>query len=70
MNKNLTVRKRRSEPLTKDEHRAFIKSYRSFPTKVDAEFFFGIKYQVLDLVSIKGTGSPDTIAAIRNKIAA
>lgn len=61
----LATRKRKSEPLTKAEHKAFLKYYGSFPTKVDAEQVTGIKRQVLDLVAIKGTGSPETIEKIR-----
>lgn len=61
-------RKRRSEPLTKEEHKAFLKYLHTFPTKVDAQIAIGVKRQVLDLVAIKGTGSPDTIQAIRKKL--
>jgi hypothetical protein len=58
-------RKRRSESLSKEEHKAFVKFFQSFPTKVDAEIHFEIKRQVLDLVAIKGSGSPETISKIK-----
>lgn len=65
-------RNRRSEPLTKEEHEAFKALFLSFPTKVDAEFYFKLKRQILDGVFYKGSGSTDTIKAIRkvlNKVA-
>jgi hypothetical protein len=69
MNNN-TERKRRSESLSKDERRAFVKLFYSFPTKIDAEEYFDIKRQVLDLVAIKGKGSPETIGKIKIKLTA
>jgi hypothetical protein len=61
-------RKRRSESLSKEEHKAFIKFFHSFQTKLDAEEEIGIKRQVLDLVAIKGSGSPETIGKIRKAL--
>lgn len=61
-------RKRRSEPLTKEEHKAFLKYLKTFPTKTDAAIVFGVSRQVLDLVSIKGHGSPESIKLIREKL--
>lgn len=63
-----TTRNRRSELLTKDEHKAFVKLYHSFPTKTDAQEIIGIKRQVLDLVAIKGKGSPETIQKVRSAL--
>lgn len=63
-----TERKRRSEALTKEELKAFVKLYSTYLTKTDAEYDFGVKRQVLDLVAIKGHGSPETIEKIRIKI--
>lgn len=64
------ARKRKSERLTKEEHRAFVKLFQSFKTKTDAQETFGVKRQVLDLVAIKGSGSPNTINTIRQKLTA
>lgn len=64
----MTERKRRSEALSKEEHKAFIKHYQSFPTKTDAEEYFGVKRQVLDLVVLKASASPETINKIRSTI--
>ncbi len=61
-------RKRRSEIMTPEEHEAFKAYYDTFPTKVDAEIHFDIKRQVLDLVAIKGSGSPETIKKIRKQL--
>lgn len=63
-----TERKRRSEALTRDELKAFIKLYGTYLTKTDAEYDFKVSRQVLDLVAIKGHGSPETIEKIRSKI--
>lgn len=62
------LRRRKSEKLTKDEHKAFLKYFHSFETKLDAEEKIGVKRQVLDLVALKGSGSPDTINTIRQKL--
>jgi hypothetical protein len=62
--------KRKSEPLTKEEHKALLKYVNSHHTIVDAAFAIGIHRNVLDRVMIAATGSPETIAAIRKKIAA
>jgi hypothetical protein len=64
------VRKRRSESLTKEEIRAFNKFINSFPTKYDAALAIGISRPTLNLVIIRGSGHPETIAAIRKQIAA
>jgi hypothetical protein len=64
----LQKRNRRSEPLTTQEHEQFKSLFISFPTKVDAEFYFGIKRQILDGVFYKGSGSTETIKAVRKKL--
>lgn len=61
-------RKRKSERLSKEEHRALIKYVRSHPTIIDAAEKIGIHRNVLDLVIIKGSGSPETIGLIKGKI--
>lgn len=61
-------RKRRSEIMAPEEHEAFKNLFYSFPTKIDAEIHFSLSRQVLDLVAIKGSGSPDTIKKIRKQL--
>jgi hypothetical protein len=58
-------RKRKRDVLTKDEHKALLKYVKSFPTIIDAAFTIGIHRNVLDLVMIKGSGSPETISKIK-----
>jgi hypothetical protein len=64
----MTDRKRRSERMSQEEVKAFKKLFHSFPTKTDAEVYFGLSRQVLDLVAIKGSGSPNTVGVIREKL--
>lgn len=64
-----TERKRKSEKLTKEEFQAFKKFVRSRPTIVDAAEQIGIHRNVVDLVLIKGKGSPETVGLIRGKLA-
>lgn len=59
---------RRSEPLTKNEHKALKKYVHTFYTKMDAADALGINRQVLDLVLLKGTGRSDTIQKIRQHL--
>jgi hypothetical protein len=66
----LMDRKRRSESLTKDEVRAFNKYLGTFPTKVDAAFALGVSRTTLHALTFKGSGKPETIAVIREKLAA
>ena len=61
-------RKRRSESMSKDEHKAFIKYVATFPTKLDAAFVLGFSRITLDSVLIKGSGKPETIHTIREKL--
>jgi hypothetical protein len=65
-----TERRRRSEPLTRDEHKALKSFINTFPTVIDAAESIGIPRQTLERVKILGSGSPETIAAIRQTIAA
>lgn len=64
----LIERKRRSEKLTKSEHDALLKYIQSFPTKFDASLAIGISRPTLNLVIIRGSGRPDTIAVIKEKL--
>lgn len=54
--------------MTSDEKRALKKYVTSFPTVIDAAFCIGIHRNTLDIVLIKGSGSPETIHKIREKI--
>jgi hypothetical protein len=58
-------RKRKRDVLTKEEHRSLLKYVKTFPTIVDAAFAIGIHRNVLDLVMIKGSGSPEAISKIK-----
>lgn len=54
--------------MTKEEHRAFVKYVATFPTKLDAAFAVGVSRLTLDAVLLKGSGRPDTIQMIREKL--
>lgn len=60
-----TERKRKSEKLTKTEHRAFINWVKSHDTKIDAAEALGIHRVSIDRIYVIGSGSPETIAKIR-----
>lgn len=65
---NTNATKRKSVALTPDERRqlkAYMKKYR---TVSEAAESIGISRQVLDRVNIVGSGSPDNITVIRQKI--
>lgn len=61
-------RKRKRDVLTKEEQSALKKFVNTFPTVVDAAEAIGIHRNVLDLVLIKGSGSPETIQKVKAKI--
>jgi molybdenum cofactor biosynthesis enzyme MoaA len=61
-------RKKRSEQMTKEECRAFKKYVATFPTKIDAAFALGFSRITLDSVLLKGSGKPETIRLIREKL--
>ena len=65
-----TTRKRKSEPLTRDEAVALKKYYKSFHTAADCADAIGISREVLGRVMLVGSGSPETIEKIRTAIAA
>jgi hypothetical protein len=58
-------RRRKRDVLTKDEHKSLLKYVKTFPTIIDAACAIGIHRNVLDLVMIKGSGSPETISKIK-----
>jgi hypothetical protein len=65
---NIQDRKRKSESLTTSEHRGLRKYVASFPTVIDAAAAIGIHRNTLDIVLIKGKGSPETVGLIREKL--
>lgn len=65
-----SVRKPRSVELTKQEHRALKAFRKGFETEVACAIAIGIDRTVLNAVILKGSGSPDTIQKIREKISA
>lgn len=66
--KKIRTRPRKSERLTVAEHEAFKKWVKSFHTKHDASLAFPFSKITLDAVLLKGSGKPDTCAAIRTLI--
>lgn len=65
----LMERKRRSEKMSKEEHKAFIKYIGSFETKSDAADSIGVSRTTLDNLIFKGSGKPETIRSIRERLA-
>lgn len=63
-----TTRKRKSEPLTKDEYTALKQYRKKFHTAVDCADAIGIKREVLDRVLLAGSAAPETIEKIRTAI--
>lgn len=63
-----TERRRKSELLTKDEHKSLLKFINTFPTLIDAADSIGLPRQTLERVKIIGSGSPETIGLIREKL--
>lgn len=60
-----TIKRRKSEPLTKSEVKA-LKAYRQgFSTEVDCAVSIGIDRLVLNRVMMVGSGSPETIGKIK-----
>lgn len=66
---NIQERRRKSERLTPIEFKALKKYVASFNTVIDAAVAIGIHRNTLDIVLIKGKGSPETIGLIREKLA-
>ena len=60
-----TARVRKSEKLTGDEYKAFVKWVNAQPTLVDAAEIIGISREVLGRVLIVKSGSPATIGKVR-----
>jgi hypothetical protein len=63
-----SIRKRKSEPLNKEERKA-LKNYRKqFETEVACAIAIGVDRTVLNAVMLRGSGSPDTISKIREAL--
>jgi len=60
--------KRRSEKMPPEAFLLFKEKYESFELKRDLQEFFGIAYQKLDNLLLKGTSSPDTIQKVKEKL--
>jgi DNA-binding XRE family transcriptional regulator len=65
---NLPERNRRSEQMTKEEHKAFKQYVQRFPTKQDAADILGFTRQTVDSILLKGSGKPESIKVIREKL--
>lgn len=65
-----TPRKRKSEPLTKDELKSLQKFVSQFHTVIDASEALGISRQTLDRVLVIGKGSPETVSRIKENLPA
>ena len=63
-------RAKRSEKMSKQERSMFSKRVFSFDTKIDAAEYFGFSTVTLDAVLLKGSGRPNTIKMIREKLSA
>lgn len=62
------TRKKKSEPLTKDEVAQLKKFRNGFHTGVDCAEAIGIDIRVIDRVILVGSGAPETIEKIRAAI--
>lgn len=60
-----TTRKRKSEPLTREEQAALKKYCNGFHTAIDCAEAIGISREVLGRVLLVGSGAPETIEKIR-----
>jgi hypothetical protein len=56
---------RRSETMSREEYRDFMRYVYSFPTKIDAAFAIGVSRPTLDGLIFRGSGKADTINKIR-----
>lgn len=65
---NIQERKRKSEKLTPEEFEALKKYVASLTTVIDAAAAIGIHRNTLDIILIKGKGSPETIGLIRDRL--
>lgn len=65
---NIQERKRKSERLSNDELRLLKKYVASFPTVIDAALAIGIHRNTLDIILIKGSGSPESVGKIKEKL--
>jgi hypothetical protein len=66
MNVQKPERKRKSEKLKPEERKQLRQFVNEYSSVTDAACILGIHRNVLDLVLLRGSGSPDTVAAIRS----
>lgn len=59
------IKRRKSVPLTKEEHKALKELRKSFNTGVECSEVLGIDRAVMERVLLVGSGSPETIGKIR-----
>lgn len=62
---NTNTRIRKSERLSKDEHKALKASRKGFTTMVEFSEVVGVSRQVLDRVLLFGSGASESIRVIR-----
>jgi hypothetical protein len=65
-----TERKRKRDILSPQDRKALKAYVTTFPTIIDAAVAIGIHRNVLDLVLVKGSGAPETISKIKEKLQA
>lgn len=65
----ISTRRRRSESLTPQEHKSFIRLLKSFPTKIDAAQAIGLSRITIHNIASTGSGRPDSIELIRKNLA-
>jgi hypothetical protein len=65
-----TKTKRKSEKLTKNEHKQFKEFVRKQNTVVEAAEIIGIHRNIVDKVIYSGKASPESISLIKKTIAA
>lgn len=70
MQSTKTLPKQKSDFLTSEEKQLLRRFVKSFPYTQRAAETIGVSRQVLDRVLVVGSGSPDSIAIIRQKLVA
>lgn len=61
----MTRKPKRSEEMSKEEYREFLRYVYSFPTKIDAAYALEISRPTLDGLIFRGSGKAETIERIR-----
>lgn len=65
MDASTAARRRKSEPLTKEEREALQEYRKGFTTEVDCAISIGIDRLVLNRILMVGSGSPESIIKVR-----